>query len=562
MKRKTHEEYVKEVKEKNPNVEVIDEYINANTKILHKCLTHNIEWKIKPSQVLYGQGCCYCRIEKRADKQRKTHEQYMEELKIKNSTIVPIEKYINAKTPILHKCVKHLIQIEIAPTQVLEGYQCIECQKERNQKKFNEQYINNLKARNLNIVPLEKYIDTKTKISHQCLDCNYIWNARPATLLNNGGCPRCSQRFRRTHDDYVYDLSLKNPDIDVIEQYQGMSVPIIHYCKKHKISWKVAPNNILYQCCGCVECGKEKISEKLIKSHEQYICELTNKHHNIKALERYNGALTPILHRCLIDGYEWKTSPSNILFGKGCPKCANNIKLTPQIYIDRVHKINENIDVLEDYIDGQTKILHRCKIHDYQWNVRPCSILHGTGCPTCGIEKQTNDRRKTQEQYEKELHTVNKNIIVIDNYISSCIPIKHKCLIDGNEWYGRPGNILHGQGCPKCKSSHGEKKVEKWLEEHNIEYNRQKIFNDCRDIKPLPFDFYLPKLNLCIEYDGEQHFKPSKFFGGEKAFKVRQKHDQIKNEYCKNNGISLLRIPYFKNIEEELNNFYLFNIVT
>ena len=60
-----------------------------------------------------------------------------------------------------------------------------------------------------------------------------------------------------------------------------------------------------------------------------------------------------------------------------------------------------------------------------------------------------------------------------------------------------------------------------------------------------------------IEYDGEQHFRPIEYFGGQKKFELQQKHDTIKNEYCKNNGIPLLRIPYFKydNIEEELNNF-------
>ena len=62
---------------------------------------------------------------------------------------------------------------------------------------------------------------------------------------------------------------------------------------------------------------------------------------------------------------------------------------------------------------------------------------------------------------------------------------------------------------------------------------------------------------MCIEYDGEQHFKPIEYFGGEAHFKIQQKHDKIKDDFCKENGISLLRIPYYKfdNIEEELNNF-------
>ena len=93
------------------------------------------------------------------------------------------------------------------------------------------------------------------------------------------------------------------------------------------------------------------------------------------------------------------------------------------------------------------------------------------------------------------------------------------------------------------------------MENNNINYIPQKRFKDCKDNKPLPFDFYLPILNICIEYDGEQHFKSKEHFGGEQGFLTRQKHDQIKTDYCKNNNIPLLRISYKDNIEEKLNNF-------
>lgn len=140
-------------------------------------------------------------------------------------------------------------------------------------------------------------------------------------------------------------------------------------------------------------------------------------------------------------------------------------------------------------------------------------------------------------------------------YVSANIPILHKCLIDGYEWSVSPSNLLSGHGCPKCNDSKGEKQVSLWLDNHHILYEKQKRFKDCCNIKPLPFDFYLPKQNICIEYDGEQHFKPKDHFGGQNGFEKRVKNDNIKNEYCKKNGISLLRIPYYKNVEEELNNF-------
>ena len=82
------------------------------------------------------------------------------------------------------------------------------------------------------------------------------------------------------------------------------------------------------------------------------------------------------------------------------------------------------------------------------------------------------------------------------------------------------------------------------LEEQNIDYVQEKWFSDCRDTNPLPFDFYLPKYNICIEFDGEQHFKDNHFFNF--SFNLNRKHDNIKNEYCKNNNIKLIRISYLK----------------
>ena len=77
----------------------------------------------------------------------------------------------------------------------------------------------------------------------------------------------------------------------------------------------------------------------------------------------------------------------------------------------------------------------------------------------------------------------------------------------------------------------------------------------------MPFDFYLSDLNICIEYDGIQHFKPIDYFGGDTAFILLQTNDQIKNEYCIENNIKLIRIRYDENIEEKLSNILKLCIV-
>lgn len=83
-----------------------------------------------------------------------------------------------------------------------------------------------------------------------------------------------------------------------------------------------------------------------------------------------------------------------------------------------------------------------------------------------------------------------------------------------------------------------------YLEELEIKYIRQHSFETCRYINKLSFDFYLPELNTCIEFDGIQHFKPIREFGGKKEFKTIQERDKCKNEWCDKNQVNLIRIRY------------------
>ena len=99
-------------------------------------------------------------------------------------------------------------------------------------------------------------------------------------------------------------------------------------------------------------------------------------------------------------------------------------------------------------------------------------------------------------------------------------------------------------GCKKIIST-GEYLVEKYLIDNKYLYKPQKKFPDCRNIKELPFDFYLPDFNLIIEYDGEHHYKSIKIHGGDETLKRVIYTDSIKNKYCLENNIKLIRIPYW-----------------
>lgn len=309
--------------------------------------------------------------------------------------------------------------------------------------------------------------------------------------------------------------------------------------------------------------GGGKMSRKI--TQKIYESELAVKNPTAKVVGKYIDMHTPISHYCTIHDVIWDIAPMNALRGSGCELCRRmklhkQKKRTNKQYIEELSIVNPNIEPLEDYINANTLMLHRCKIDGHEWKTTPGNILSGHGCPKCQQRKLAELFSRTNEEYIDEVANINPDIEVIGAYINSNTPILHKCKIDGCEWLSRPSYILSGRGCPICHESSGERTVRQWLESNKIEYIFQYRFPECRDINPLPFDFYLPKYNTCIEYNGGQHFFPVDFSGkgpehAKQQFGLIQHHDKIKEQYCKDNNIPLLKISYLQNIEEELNNF-------
>lgn len=148
-------------------------------------------------------------------------------------------------------------------------------------------------------------------------------------------------------------------------------------------------------------------------------------------------------------------------------------------------------------------------------------------------------------------------------YTPSGTPIiKWKCRCDCGQTVSVAAPHLksgHVMSCGCMHKSIGEQKIEECLKQMKICYETQKTFENCKNHICLRYDFYIEDKNMCIEYDGIQHFQPIDFAGrgkkwAEKELSRTQENDKIKNEYCEKNNILLLRIPYteFENIDEIL----------
>lgn len=247
---------------------------------------------------------------------------------------------------------------------------------------------------------------------------------------------------------------------------------------------------------------------------------------------------------------------ANFTRGRNCPYCSKRIKRTHEEYVVDLKKANPNIEPLEAYSGLKVKILHKCKICGYEWKAIPDNFLHNKeGCPKCSKKQY----KRTQEEFQQDIYDINPNIEVLGTFTKVATKIKFKCKNCGHIWFAKPNNILNGRGCPKCKESYGERKIANWLKSNNILFEEQYVFPDCKNITYLPFDFYIADKNICIEYDGEQHFIPCRFGGmnlekAEEKLSQCQLRDKIKTEYCSNHNIYLIRISYkdYKNIEKIL----------
>lgn len=307
---------------------------------------------------------------------------------------------------------------------------------------------------------------------------------------------------------------------------------------------------------GCPKCAIIKSSMKLSKN-KLYFIEKSKRIHGDKydySLVEYKSSRNDNVKIICPEHGIFEQTPSNHYKGHGCPKCGaertkNKLLKNKEEFIKEASKIHKNkYDYsLVEYKNARTKVKIICPDHGI-FEQTPNKHLCKNKCPKCSFEKLKLKQDKIIENFKKVHH--NKYDYSNVKYIDSKTKVEIICPKHGS-FYQLVRTHRKGLGCPHCKESKGENIIFNYLLENNIEFIRQKRFKDCKDKKQLPFDFYLPDYNLCIEYDGEHHFNINHYCN-EESFKIVQKHDQIKNDFCKNNNINLLRIKYNENIENKL----------
>ena len=215
---------------------------------------------------------------------------------------------------------------------------------------------------------------------------------------------------------------------------------------------------------------------------------------------------------------------------------------------------NEKYDYSNfEYITATTKSEIKCNDCNEIFQQSPDAHKQGHGCPKCsGNVKLTLEEfiRRSELTHGKDTYDFSSV-----NYINNQTKVSLKCNKCNQISMIYPQPFWEGQGCHFCgkRYSLGEMKVKKFLESKNINFTQQKRFKKCVYKNKLPFDFYLQDYNVCIEYDGAQHFVSVERWGGVNNFEEIKIKDNIKSDFCKKNKIPLIRIPYNdEKIEERI----------
>lgn len=275
------------------------------------------------------------------------------------------------------------------------------------------------------------------------------------------------------------------------------------------------------------------------------------------SLINYFNSQTKIKIICPEHG-EFEQKPNTHLLGSGCSICGlktrvEKQRMTTDEFIKKAKSIHGDKYVYSfvDYKNNKTYIKIKCPTHGI-FETKPNDHLTGGGCGRCvGRGKTTEDFINEAKDKYGYLYSYK-----LTSYKSTYEKIKIICKTHGI-FEQSPNHHLNGGGCPICLSSIGEREIRKYLIENNVIFFPQHRFKDCRDKNPLPFDFYLPEYNTCIEFQGEQHYKPINYFGGLKNFKEQQKRDKIKFNYCADKQINLIIIKYNEKITEKLKEHYV-----
>jgi Zn finger protein HypA/HybF involved in hydrogenase expression len=298
-----------------------------------------------------------------------------------------------------------------------------------------------------------------------------------------------------------------------------------------------------------LECPKCNNELKNLKYNREFILDKIKNLNNdyvYQIEDRFYRVNEKIKILCSKHGYFKQTIHNHFYIGNKCPKCSIYNRIKPSRELLNFIKDNK-IEIIE-YKGSRLSSKFRCENgHIFNSNV---SNLKNYGCSICNRQKINSIER---DKFINESKLVWSDIIKIDYETLIYNGKRRKMTVSSEVGLIEQIPDNHLKGFLPRKST-GEEIIKSILDRKYIRYEREKTFEGCSNQKKLRFDFYLPDLNTCIEFNGIQHYEPIGKFGGIESLKYQINNDRIKYDFCVSNCINLIIISYKDNINEKIKN--------
>jgi hypothetical protein len=466
----------------------------------------------------------------------------------------PNVDYKNSQTKVKIICPKHGEFLQ-KPNNHLNGARCPICKGKI--KLTTETFIKKARETHGNKYDYSfvKYKDAHAKVKIICPD-HGEYLQKPIDHYRGAKCPACSGVTSLTTEDFIAKaIAVHGNKYDYSKaRCAGNHKKVEIICPKHGPFFQTPSKHLSGQSCR--DCAYEKVTKLNIKGIEQFIQEAKKIHGDKYNYEKvnYKGRKYNVEIICPEHGSFYQSPNTHLATIYGCPECSkigiakSNTKSTEQ-FIQEARKVHgDRYDYSEtEYALGSKKVIIKCRIHGSFLQDPRNHIFSKSGCPECSKILIAQKQTKTTDQFIKEAIEIHGNKYDYSEveYVLGSKKVKIICRIHG-AFKQKPDIHIFGKaGCPKCAASKGEDKIRKVLDSFMIEYAEQYKFPDLKLKRKLPFDFYLPSLNLAIEYHGGQHYKYVPLYHRNKAgYERAMLRDKLKAEYCKNNGIGLIIIPF------------------
>ena len=405
----------------------------------------------------------------------KTQEEFVNDLKIKNPNYKVTGTYINAKTKVEVECRKCGLVSMKDPKHLYEGTKCRNCY--ANNNKTHEQFMAELDNDKIEVIG--RYRSMNNPIRVKCRKCGYEWEPKATNIFHlKQGCKLCYSTQKKTIEQFQEEVFAINPNLKVLEykSRKDKCKMVCLICGKEK---NIAANDFLkHKSTKCYTCHLQNIKFDFV----EFTKKLKETRPEMIIIDKFLDNEYKVKVFCTKCGNEYKQTPYNLLKAKECSRCAG-FNRTHEEFLDKMSKINKNLEFLEEYKKSSLPIKTRCKICGHEWSPLATTLINTlSGCPKC-----------SSSLGEIAIETYCKN-----NFFSYTTQHTFK-------------------GCKDKKILRFDFAI-----------------------------FSVNKLIALVEHQGKQHYEPIDYFGGEERFKDQQRKDNIKRNYCKSKGIKLIEIPYWE----------------